>query len=63
LHALFEDEEIKRMIMVMNGVRKKRHRVVYEEIDIVSKAEAEQTVKWAEEFVKQIENTIHAKEC
>jgi uncharacterized protein (UPF0332 family) len=32
------------MITVMNGMRKKRHIVVYEEMDIVSKDEAEQAV-------------------
>jgi len=31
-----------RMTMVPNGMRKKRHRVVYGEMDIVSKDEAEQ---------------------
>jgi len=45
--------------MVMNGMRKKRHRVVYEEMDIVSEDEAEQAVRWAEEFIDRIEKTIH----
>ena len=48
-----------RMVMVMNGMRKKRHRIVYEEMDIVSKDEAEQAVKWAEEFVNLITEIIH----
>lgn len=47
-----------RMVMVMDGMRKKRHRIVYEEMDIVSKDEAEQAVRWAEEFVKRIDETI-----
>jgi uncharacterized protein (UPF0332 family) len=47
-----------RMIMVMNGMRKKRHRVVYEEMDIVSKGEAQRAVGWAEEFVKMIDHSI-----
>ncbi len=46
------------MIMVMNGMRKKRHRVVYEEMDIVSEDEARQAVRWAEEFVKKIDEII-----
>jgi len=46
-----------RMTLVLNGMRKKRHRIVYEEMDIVSKEEAEQALKWAEEFV----NIIHEK--
>jgi len=49
--------------MVMNGMRKKRHRIVYEEMDVVSKDEAEQAVKWAEEFVGMIDKAIRqAKE-
>ena len=47
-----------RMIIVMNGMRKKRHRIVYEEMDIVSKDEAEQAVRWAEEFVNMIADSI-----
>jgi uncharacterized protein (UPF0332 family) len=48
-----------RMIMVMNGMRKKRHRIVCEEMDIVSNDEAEQAVRWAEEFVSMITDMIH----
>jgi len=40
-----------RMVIVMNGMRKKRYRIVYEEMDIVSEDEAKQAVRWAEEFV------------
>lgn len=59
LHASLGAEVSDRMIMVMNGMRKKRHRVVYEEMDIVSEGEAEQAVKWAEEFVGKIDKIIH----
>jgi uncharacterized protein (UPF0332 family) len=48
-----------RMVLIMNGMRKKRHRIVYEEMDIVSLNEAEQAVKWAEEFVELITENIH----
>ena len=58
LHALLGTEVSDKMIMVMNGMRKKRHRVVYEEMDIVSENEAEQAIQWAEEFVKKIDETI-----
>jgi uncharacterized protein (UPF0332 family) len=50
-----------RMVMVINGMRKKRHRVIYEEMDIVSGDEAEQALKWAEEFVDEIDGTIRKK--
>lgn len=58
LHATLGSEASGRMIMVMNGMRKKRHRVVYEEMDIVSKDEAERGIRWAEEFVKMINDVI-----
>ena len=47
-----------RMIMAMNGMRKKRHMVVYDEMDIVSKDEAKQALRWAEEFVNDMERTM-----
>ena len=43
-----------KLVMLMDGMRKKRHRIVYDEMDIVSQAEAEQSVKWAEEFIDVI---------
>ncbi len=61
LQALLGTEVSDRMVMVLNGMRKKRHRIVYEEMDIVSKDEAEQAVKWAEEFVNGIDGLIHKK--
>lgn len=61
LHASLETEFSDRMIMVLNGMRKKRHRIVYEEMDIVSEDEAEQALKWAEEFVNKIDEAILKK--
>jgi uncharacterized protein (UPF0332 family) len=61
LNVALGTEESDRMIMVINGMRKKRHRIVYEEMDIVSKNEAEQAVRWAEEFVNIITDLIHHK--
>ena len=49
------------MIMMMNGMRKKRHRIIYEDMDIVSENEAKQLVMWAEEFVNMISDLIHRK--
>ena len=59
LHATLGTGISDRMIMVINGMRKKRHRIVYEEMDIVSKDEAEQAVRWAEEFVNGVDKLIH----
>ena len=61
LHSALGTEASDRMTMVMNGMRKKRHRVVYEEMDIVSEDEAQRGVRWAEEFVKKIDETIRTK--
>jgi uncharacterized protein (UPF0332 family) len=61
LQALLGTEVSNRMVMVLNGMRKKRHRIVYEEMDIVSKSEAEQAIKWAQEFVDRIEGMICEK--
>jgi uncharacterized protein (UPF0332 family) len=58
LHATLGSEVSARMIMVMDGMRKKRHRIVYEEMDIVSKDEADRGIKWAEEFVMMINDII-----
>ncbi len=58
LQVILGSEASGRMIMVMNGMRKKRHRIVYEEMDIVSRDEAERAVGWAEEFVKTINDII-----
>ncbi|NWG09962.1 MAG: HEPN domain-containing protein [Nitrososphaerales archaeon] len=61
LHVSLGTEVSDRMIMVLNDMRKKRHRIVYEEMDIVSEDEAGQALKWAEEFVKRIEGIIRRK--
>jgi len=58
LRAALGSEVSERMVMVMDGMRKKRHRIVYEEMDIVSEDEALQTVRWAEEFVQTIYSLI-----
>jgi uncharacterized protein (UPF0332 family) len=58
LHAILGKEVSHRMILVLNGMRKKRHRIVYEEMDIVSEGEAEQSMKWSEEFVNTVARII-----
>jgi len=54
-------ETTRRMILIMNGMRKKRHRIIYEDMDIVSNNEARNAVKWAQEFVNTINNMLHQK--
>ncbi len=58
LQASFGNDTSNEMVMVMDGIRKKRHRIVYEEMDIVSEAEARKAVRWAEEFVERIQRAI-----
>jgi len=43
----------------MNGMRKKRHRIVYEEMDVISESEARQAIMWAEEFVNAVAEIVH----
>ena len=59
LEATLDTETSDRMIIAMNGMRKKRHRIVYEEMDIISNDEAKQAITWAEEFVKAASDLIH----
>jgi len=59
LHASFGKEVRDKMVMALNGLRKKRHRIVYEEMDIVSEGEAEQALRWAGEFIDRVDTVIH----
>ena len=52
VHELFGKEISDKMINIFDRMRKKRHRIVYEEAGIVTQDEAEQSIKWAEEFVQ-----------
>jgi len=58
VHEVFEKEITDGMVNVFNRMRKKRHRVVYEEPEIVSKDEAENAIKFAEEFVDKVSKII-----
>jgi hypothetical protein len=46
------------MVMIMNGMRKKRHGIVFEEMDMVTEKEAKRAIDWTEEFVSIIAATI-----
>jgi len=41
------------MVDLFDRLRKKRHRIVYEEIGAVSEEEAKRALAWAEEFVSK----------
>jgi len=61
LRVSFGKEVSGKMIMLLNGMRKKRHRVVYEEMDIVSKSEAEQALRWTGDFVNRVDVILHGQ--
>jgi len=46
------------IILSFDKLRKKRHRTVYEEAELISKSEAEFAIKTAEEFVNKIKNIL-----
>jgi uncharacterized protein (UPF0332 family) len=52
------EETGNRLVLIMNGMRKKRHRIVYEEMDIVSLKEAQQAIEWTEEFIQLITENL-----
>ena len=54
LQTAIDKRESERIMIIMNGTRKKRHRVIYDEMDIISEGEADQAVEWAEEFVARV---------
>lgn len=58
VHKLFGKELSDSMINIFNRMRKKRHRIVYEEAYIVGEEEAQQAIKWSEEFVKKVKGVL-----
>lgn len=58
LHAVKGKEISDKLILFLDRARKKRHRIVYEESEIISESEAEECLKWAEEFVKKVKSLL-----
>jgi len=52
--AVFRERLTDRMVDVFDQMRRKRHRAIYEAVDIVSSREAQNAVKWADEFVNKV---------
>ena len=50
----FREQLTDRMVDIFDQMRKKRHRAIYEAVDVVSRNEAQNAVKWAEEFVNKV---------
>lgn len=58
VESVFEKQLSKGLVYVFDKMRRKRHRVVYEEVGIVSEKEAAQVVEWASEFVEKVRTTL-----
>lgn len=58
VHDIFGKEISDRLIFIFNKLRKKRHRAVYDEPDIISGDEAEYAIKTAEEFVSKVREIL-----
>lgn len=56
---VFGQELTDRLIDIFNRMRKKRHRVVYEEAGVVSEEEAKNAIQWAEEFVRKTSEILN----
>jgi uncharacterized protein (UPF0332 family) len=61
LRASLRAEIGDKVIMMFDGMRKKRHKIMYEEMDIVSGDEARRALEWAKEFVDKIDEIIRKK--
>jgi len=59
LREVFSGELANKMIDTFNRLRKKRHRVVYEETDITSESEAKNAIRFAEEFVNEVKTILN----
>jgi uncharacterized protein (UPF0332 family) len=58
VHSEFGKEITNNMVDIFNRLRKKRHKVIYEEVDIVTPSEAENAIKFAEEFVNKVKSIL-----
>jgi uncharacterized protein (UPF0332 family) len=56
--AAFKSGAASDMVLAMNGMRKKRRRVVYEETGMTSGTEAKRALGWAEAFVEMASRIV-----
>ncbi len=50
----FGDQFDKKMLFMFNKIRKKRHIVVYEQVNLITSADAENTIEIASHFVETV---------
>jgi len=58
LHSEFGKQITDRMIDILSSLRKRRHRVVYEQAGSVSEGEALEAIKFAEKFVNKVKELL-----
>lgn len=61
VHAAFGKELTDRMTDIFDRMRKKRHKMVYDIVYKATQEEAEQSIKWAEEFVQKVKMILERK--
>jgi uncharacterized protein (UPF0332 family) len=54
----FGDQFAEKILFMFNKIRKKRHTAVYEQVDLITQAEAENTLKMAREFVDKVDEIL-----
>jgi len=54
----FSDELPRKLAFAFNKIRRKRHRVIYEQAGITTKREASEVIELAEEFVSRVKETL-----
>ena len=61
LHSEFGKQVTDRLIDILGSLRKRRHKVVYEQAGSVSEGEALEAIKFAEEFVNKVKEILKLK--
>ena len=54
----FSSEFAEKIFFMFNKIRKKRHIAVYEQVNIISKDEAENALNTAKEFISKVKEII-----
>lgn len=62
VRVAFREQLTERIVDVFDQMRRKRHRAVYEAVDLVSRNEAQNAMKWAEEFVNKVKEVVLEQE-
>ncbi len=58
LRVTFREQLTERIVDIFDQMRRKRHRAVYEAVNVVSRDEAQNALKWAHEFVNKVKEVV-----